>query len=108
MIMNFQNSFSVSIQSNNELYAQVDLNTKRNNRASTESSGGLIDSTILTEVNLNQVLKFEKVYVLPPSESLICHFEVSEELIIQKLPSIRGIISLTKDCHKMCGRPKFF
>ena len=65
--MNFQNSFSASIQSTNELYAQVDLKTKRNNRASTESSGGLIDSTILTEVNLNQVLKFEKVYVLPPS-----------------------------------------
>ena len=57
----FQNFFSASIQSTNELYAQVDLKTKRNNRASTESSGGLIDSTILTEVNLNQVLKFEKV-----------------------------------------------
>ena len=59
--MNSQNFFSASIQSNNELYAQVDLKTKRNNRASAESSAGLIDSTILTEVNLNQVLKFEKV-----------------------------------------------
>ena len=25
-----------------------------------------------------------------------------------KLPSIRGVISLTKDRHKMCGPPKFF
>ena len=64
MIKNKKTPFTASIQSNstNELYAQVDLKTKRNNRASTESSGGLIDSTILTEVNLNQVLKFEKVH----------------------------------------------
>ena len=30
------------------------------------------------------------------------------ELAFIKLPSTRGVISLTKDRHKMCGHPKLF